>query len=132
MHNARYEGSYQARLRRNPHKIIIHVGTNSLSSSNSPLDCAEEVVDSAKSVSSESPAIITISSLICISDDDNLASKVPAVNKVLKHFCHKLSWGFTDHSNISETVHVNRSGLHLTKGGTSRLAQNFINYLRVD
>ena len=28
--------------------------------------------------------------------------------------------------------HSNRSSLHLNKGGTSVLAQNFINYLRVD
>ena len=33
-------------LRRNPDQIIIHVGTNS--SSNSPRECAEEVVDLAK------------------------------------------------------------------------------------
>lgn len=68
-------------LHRAPNEIIIHVGTNSLSSSNSPRECAEEVVDLAKSVSSESPAIITISSLICRSDDDAVASKVPAVKK---------------------------------------------------
>ena len=76
--------------------------------------------------------MITISSLICRSDEDALASKVPAVNKVLKHFCHQMPRGFIDHSKISEAVHLNRSDLHLKKGGTSRLAQNFINYLRVD
>ena len=37
-------------LRRNPDEIIIHVGSNSFSSSNSPRECAEEVVDLAKSV----------------------------------------------------------------------------------
>jgi len=117
-------------LRRNPDQIIIHVGTNS--SSNSPRECAEEVVDLAKWVTSESSVKTTISSLICRSDDDALARKVPAVNTVLKHFRQQMSWGFIDHSNTSETVHFNRSGLHLNKGGTSRLPQNFINYLRVD
>ena len=58
-------------LRRNPDQIIIHVGTNSLSSSNSPREHAEEVVDLAKSVTSESSAKTTISSLICRSDDDD-------------------------------------------------------------
>ena len=42
------------------------------------------------------------------------------------------NWGFVDHSNISVTSHLNRSGLHLNKKGTTRLAQNFINHLRVD
>ena len=59
-------------LRRNPDEIIIHAGTNSLRSSNSPRECAEEVVDLAKLVSSESPAMITISSLISRSDDEAL------------------------------------------------------------
>ena len=119
-------------LRRKPQQIIVHVGTNSVSSSNSPRECVEEVGDLAKSVTSESSAKTTISSLICRSEDDALARKVPAVDTVLKQFCQQMSWGFIDHSNISETVHLNRSGLHLNKGGTSRLHQNFINYLRVD
>ena len=121
-------------LRRNPLQIIIHVGTNSVSSSNSPRECVEEVGDLAKSVTSESSAKTTISSLICRSDDDALARNVLAVNTVLKHFRQQMSWGFIDHSNISETVtvHLNRSGLHLNKGGTYRLPQNFINYLRLD
>ena len=119
-------------LRRNPDEIIIHVGTNNLRSTNSPRECAEELIDLAESVSSESSAMITISSLISRSDDESLAGKVPDVNKVLKQFCKQRSWGYIDHSNISATDHLNRSGLHLNKGGTSRLAQNFINHLRVD
>ena len=119
-------------LRRNPDQIIIHVRTNSLSSDNSPREYGQDVVDLAKSVTSESSAKTTISSLICRSDDDALARKVPAVNTVLKHFRQQMSWGFIDHSNSSETVHLTRSGLHLNKGDTSRLPQNFIHYLRVD
>lgn len=119
-------------LRRNPEEIIIHVGTNNLRSSNPPCECAEELIDLAESVSSESPAMVTISSLISRSDDESLASKVPDVYKVLKQFCKQKSWGFIDHSNISATDHLNWSGLHLNKGRTSRLAQNFINYFRID
>ena len=78
-------------LRRNPDEIIIHVGTNSLISSNSARKCANELVDLAKSITSESPAMITISSLISRSDDEALASKVPAVNKVLKQFCQQMA-----------------------------------------
>ena len=119
-------------LRRNPDEIIIHVGTNSLHSSNTPLECTAELIDLAESVSSESSAMISISSLITRSDDEALAAKVPDVNKVLKEHCLQKNSGFVDHSNISESSHLNRSGLHLNKGGTSRLARNFINYLRLD
>ena len=119
-------------LRRNPDQIIIHVETNSLSSSNSHRECAEEAVYLTKSVTSEPSAKTTISSLICRSDDDALARKVPAVNTVLNHFRQQMSWGFIDHSNNSETVRLNLSGPYLNKGGTSRLLQSFINYLCVD
>ena len=119
-------------LRRNPDEIIIHVGTNSLRSSNTPRECAVELIDLADAVSSESSAMISISGLINRSDDEALACKVPDVNKVLKECCKQKNWGFVDHSNISITSHLNRSGLHLNKKGTTRLAQNFINHLRVD
>ncbi|KAM7430853.1 hypothetical protein ABFA07_018487 [Porites harrisoni] len=119
-------------LRRNPDEIIIHVGTNSLRSSNTPRECAVELIDLAEAVSSESSAMISISGLINRSDDEALACKVPDVNKVLKECCKQKNWGFVDHSNISITSHLNRSGLHLNKKGTTRLAQNFINHLRVD
>ena len=119
-------------LRRNPDEIIIHVGTNSLRSSNTPRECAVELIDLAEAVSSESSAMISISGLINRSDDEALPCKVPDVNKVLKECCKQKNWGFVDHSNISITSHLNRSGLHLNKKGTTRLAQNFINHLRVD
>ena len=35
--------------------------------------------------------MIRICSLICRSDNDAMTSKVPAVNKVLNHFCHQMS-----------------------------------------
>ena len=119
-------------LRKNPDEIIIHVGTNSLRSSSTPRECAVELIDLAESVSSGTSATITISSLINRSDDEVLAYKVPDVNKVLKERCLQKNWGLVDHSNISATSHLNRSGLHLNKSGTSRLARNFINHLRVD
>ena len=70
--------------------------------------------------------MITISSLISRSDDEALAGKTPDVNIVLKQFCKQKTRGFIDHSNISAIDHLNRSGLRLNKGGTSRLTQKFI------
>ena len=102
-------------LRRNPDELIIHVGTNSLRSSYTPCECAEELIDLAEAISSESSAMISISDLINRSDDEALARKVPDVNKVLKECCQQKNWGFVDHSNISRTSHLNQSGLHLNK-----------------
>ena len=119
-------------LRRNPDKIILHVGTNSLRSCKSARACAEEMVDLASMVGTESTAKITISSLVGRSDDETLASKITDVNKVIKQFCNQNNWGFVDHSNISVNSHLNRSGLHLNKSGTSRLARNLINHLNLE
>ena len=51
-------------LRRNPDEIIIHVGTISLRSPNTPQESAGELIDLAETVSSESSAVISISILI--------------------------------------------------------------------
>ena len=83
-------------------------------------------------VSCESPAKIALSSLVCKSGDEALACKIAEVNKILKDCCTQKSWGIVEHSNISTSNHLNLSGLHLNKSGNSRLARNFINYLRLD
>ena len=68
---------------------------------------------------------------MCRSDDEALACKIAEVNRILKDCCTRKSWGFVHHSNISTSNHLNRCGFHLNKAGTSRLARNFINYLRL-
>ena len=119
-------------LRRNPDAIVMHVGTNSLRSSASVRDCAEEIVNLATMISNESSADLAVSGIIPRSDDEVLAVKVSGVNKILKTFCNQNGWGYVDHSNISPERDLNRSGLHLNTKGTARLATNFINYLRGD
>ena len=119
-------------LRRNPDAIVMHVGTNSLRSTASVRDCAEEIVNLATMISNESSADLAISGITPRSDDEVLAVKVSGVNKILKTFCNQNGWGYVDHSNISPEQDLNRSGLHLNTKGTARLATNFINYLRGD
>ena len=119
-------------LRKNPDAIVIHVVTNSLRSSTSVRDCAEEIANLATMIGNESSADLAISGIIPRSDDESVAVKVPGVNKLLKTFGNQNGWGFVDHSNISPDHDLNRSGLHLNTKGTARLATNFINYLRDD
>ena len=112
-------------LRKNPHEIIIHVGTNSLRSSTSVRVCVEEFIDLASMISSESSAEVAVSGLVSRSDEESLAMKVSAVNKILR-YCNQNKWGFIDHSNISAEHDLNGSGLHLNTQGTTRLASNLI------
>ena len=63
-------------LRRNPNAIVMHVGTNSLRSSASVHNCAEEIVNLAAMISNESSADLVISGIILRSDDEVLIVKV--------------------------------------------------------
>ena len=116
-------------LRKNPDAIVIHVGNNSLRSSASVRDCAEEIANLATMTGNESSADLPISGIIPRSDDEFVAVKVSGVNKLLKTFWKQNGWGFVDNSNVSPEQDLNRSGLHLNAKGTARLARNFINYL---
>ena len=84
-------------LRRNPNAIVMHVGTNSLRSSASVHNCAEEIVNLATMISNESSADLVISGIILRSDDEVLVVKVSGVNKILKTFGNHNGWGYVDH-----------------------------------
>ena len=115
-------------VRRKPDSIIIHVGTNSLRSSNSSRECADEIVDIGRMVDHEGISV-AISSLTARADDIELANRVKEVNTFLRNFCRQNEWAFIDHNNITTDQHLNRSRLHLNRRGTSLLSQNFISYI---
>ena len=106
-----------------PDEIIIHVGTDVKHSS--PKTIAEHITDLGKCIVADSPETkVSISSLLCRSDDHSLDMKVKEVNKHLSTFASQSGWKFISHSNISG-VHLNASGLHLNRLGTETLLNNF-------
>ena len=115
-------------MRRNPHEVILHVGTNSLRSSTSERACAEQIVDLATKVDRQSVKV-SISAILCRSDDNILARKALGVNKIIKQFANQNGWEFIDNKNIKPEEHLNRSGLHLNTNGTAQLAMNFKEHL---
>ena len=76
---------------------MIHVGTNSLRSSTSVRDCAEEIASLATMIGNESSADLAISGIIPRCDDESVAVKMSGVNKLLKTFCNQNGWGFVDY-----------------------------------
>ena len=101
--------------------------SNSLRDSESPTACSEEIVALVSWAKSAAPGTeVVLSSLTARSDDDQLATQVEEVNSNLKKFCHQNKWKMIVHSEH----HLNRSGLHLNKVGTSRLARNFLDFLK--
>ena len=118
-------------IRKKPDQLIIHVGTNSLRDSESPTACADEIIDLISWTKSASPETeVVLSSLTARTDEDRLANQVEEVNSILKKFCHRNQWKMIAHSNITAEQHLNRNGLHLNKTGTSRLASNFLDFIK--
>ena len=72
-------------LRKNPDAIVIHVDTNSLRSSTSVRDCAEEIANLATMIGNESSADLAISGIIPRSDDESAAVKWMEVCRLFKY-----------------------------------------------
>ena len=115
--------------RKCPDKLILHVGTNNLRGRGTPSKHAEEIISLVESVKNTLPETeVIISGLINRVDDDALGNKVNQVNKVLKQMCNQHHCKFIEHSNITPS-HLNRSGIHLSKMGTTKLSRNFNKYI---
>ena len=75
-------------LRRNPDAIVMHVGTNSLRSSATVRDCAEEIVNLATMISNESSADLAISaiSIYTLSDLGVLSNLIGSLSLANEHY----------------------------------------------
>ena len=89
-------------LRRKPDKIILHIGTNNLST-DEPRQLGEKIVDLARFIEQESQSTkLAVSSLIVRKDD--LHRKVNNVNKTLRSFCNTNGWTFISNENIDASA----------------------------
>ena len=120
-------------LRKQPSEIYLHVGTNSISQPHQTArSTAEEIVDLASYIEKESPSTeLIISGLVTRTDVEGLPAKITEANKILQRFCRQNEWTFLPNDNI-KSQHLNRSGLHLSREGTSQLARNLIDCMRRD
>ena len=83
--------------RKNPDKLILHVGTNSVRGSESSVKCAEEIISLTESVKNTLPETeLMISGLITRVDSDTLANKVNQINVALKQSCLQRQRKFID------------------------------------
>ena len=113
-------------LRRKPDEIILHIGTNNLST-DEPRQLGEKIVDLARFIEQESQSTkLAVSSLMVRKDD--LHRKVNNVNKTLRSFCNTNGWTFISNENIDASC-INKGGLHLNRKGVYKLAGNFRNHI---
>ena len=95
----------------NPDHIILHVGTNDLSSENNAERVGKSIVDLEKSLLSENRKV-TISGIIPRNDQWNI--KAEEVNNHMKEMCASAKIDYIDNfQNFNPRRHLNNSRLHL-------------------
>ena len=116
-------------LARAPDHLILHVGTNDVRNS-SPQEIINAISMLGQNIKKELPTTnLVISEIITRNDDPSLNMKIMELNTKLSQVCTNNKWKIIAHRNISSD-HLNSYGLHLSKQGTAKLAQNFTNYLK--
>ena len=118
-------------MKREPKKIIPHVGTNNLRLYQLK-KIRNKVVGFVDSIKAEHPSMdVAISSIIFRSDDQSLIPRIDEVNRRLSSFCQSKNWDFINNSNIKKDSLI-RSGLHLNRKGVYRLVSNYREYVSGD
>ena len=111
---------------KSPAEIIIHVGTNDLSSVKEPKDIANDIMQFAKSVKTEENKV-TVSNILPRKNKFN--SKAKEVNTHLHDICSSNNLLLITYSNINPQRHINVKGLYLNSYGDKQLTRNFINFV---
>ena len=116
-------------LRRNPHQIILHVGTNDIKSEKSPDQLVEGIVKLVSQVREKSAHIkVAISALTIRKDGHLIQTKVNQTNNLLNSFCSDNNVDFINHTNIDLDC-LNRGGLHLNRKGSTIMQRNYMDFL---
>ena len=102
---------------KSPLKIIIHVGTSDLSSDKEPKDKANNIIQLAKSVKSDTNKVAVYSIL---PRKNKFNSKVREVSTHL--ICSTNNLPLITHSNINPQCHINVKCLHLNSYDDNRVA----------
>ena len=107
-------------------RIILHAGTNDLSSDKTPAQTCNDIVNLAVSIK-EKDIKVTISELVERNDDLN--EKFVLVNEYLSKICKTIGLPIIKHHNIKPDFHLNQSKLHLNKKGNTIFVSNFRKHL---
>ena len=109
--------------RDHPDRLIIHVDTNDLRSSQDPETIAQNIIDVAKN-STTNKNEIAVSSIVL--RRDILNGKGPQVNNILQKLCVENNFVYVNHDNIRPRQHCNYGGAHLNTARSKILASNLI------
>ena len=114
-------------IRRKPDTLIIHTGTNDITSSTDTQEFLDHAVNLIKTESPETE--IVISSPILRKDRGGQYTKKLRDLKVkMKKYCSQKRIRTIDNDNITEES-LGMKGLHLNNRGVAKLAKNLLNFL---
>ena len=112
-------------LRKLPSVVIVHVGCNNSDTSNAQ-QIVDGLIDLKDYIEKQVQGVKVIFSTPSVRIDSNIAAKtLEQVTSILKN----RSVEIIDNNNIDKSG-LGRHGLHLNMKGTSRLAMNYINFLK--
>ena len=106
--------------------IILHTGTNDLSSDKTPVQICNDIVNLAASIK-DKDIKVTISELV--EQNDALNEKALLVNEYLSKICKTIGLPIIKHHNIKLEFHLNQSKLQLNKKGNAIFSSNVWRYL---
>ena len=110
-------------IRKEPHKINLHVETNDIS--HQPASrVAQGIANLGTQIVQDSPATsIVISSILPRTYKPELSKKVIEANKLLQAFCDQNNWDFMNHTTTID------SSSNLNRKGTTAIASHISNYI---
>ena len=113
-------------IKKNPKYLILHVGTNDITSE---CDTRENLELIRNMITENSPQTELILSKVVIREDKNdMHGKVKKVNSIIENFCKQFNLRLINHDNITSKM-LSKKKLHLNGAGVSRMAQNLKNYV---
>ena len=112
-------------IRRKPDTLIVHTGTNDITSDTDTQKFLDQAVNLLKT---ESPLTEIVISLPIIRTDrgGQYTKKVHELKTRMKNYCSQNNIKIIDNSNITEEG-LGMKGLHLNKRGVAKLAHTFLN-----
>ena len=108
--------------------VIIHLGTNNITTDDSPKTIASKIAEVGKEIQRKTQAPRIIISGIISRNDKRVGSKIVDTNNELRSMCVQMKWRFVNNDRLNESC-LNGSKLHLNNKGSAYLATNFLKVL---
>ena len=111
----------------NPEHIILHVGTNDLTSEKTASQISRSIIELGTSLKNDTN---TVSISAIVPRSDKLDNKATEVNNRLVLMCQERNISFLSHSDIIDpSKHLNESKLHFNRQGMRVFAENISGFL---